>query len=706
MPDQVLHTLEEHPTFIPLITTDSVSSRSKVITSSDESIQSDFLSPFTAATDAATSNATAYQINQSPSDVHEDDLFIPVHEEQRYVQKDQVLMQGLVLCTRTAQWYTKKKSTTRELQLRKTRLRWRQFKAVLRPDKIELYHVTTSATVASFDTRLHLVPGIRTSSNQVRCVISFPKRKPIRSTEMPVPAFVDIQVMIDTPMQVRLPLDYVLKHTKDTLLNIHIQDIKPVIRSLLQKENLLHTANWLRNDFRLCWRPIDVSNKRTSTVITSGDRIEWLAENTVLIGPQLIEQRHVLELHTSEEPVEKWKPERRIFAFDSLLINKMWTKSGRQQKIKCKKSYFYVVLYGHHLFFFDGPYYYYYKRQAQRQENQRQREEQSKQKKQNNWFSATTGLLLQQRKLIISKENKKRIYELGNQSSPHFKYASPESVPLPDPTKLVNAHLLLDLHRVTRVQPMLQKGTQHASSNTFEIHIDGTILYYEAPSTQIMLQWVTLISNMIKVEHLLVSSSLSYRHHRGYDGNKSILQSGFLYVKQDFRRSFQPQYCVLTKSENYDGLIMFDTFHKNPDNNHNLFNCMSNPSDDGEHIQQRKELLLYQKKRVLLYLKDAYVYSGDECILDKYEQEKVEPLRFYKDGIVTGGSKTSECIFVIWQIAKRRFVPNVREYMSIFKLGHRLGNRGRCWVFKARSKQERDEWVEALSVEFGLLSGK
>lgn len=181
------------------------------------------------------------------------------------------------------------------------------------------------------------------------------------------------------------------------------------------------------------------------------------------------------------------------------------------------------MLYGNNLFFFDGPYYYFYKRHAQRQENQRQREEQSKQKKQHNWFSATSGLLLQQRKLMISKENKKRIYELGSQSSPHFKYTSPESIPLPDPTKLVNAHLVLDLHRVTRVQPMLQKGTQYATSNTFEIHIDDTVLYYEALSTQTMLQWVTLIKNMIKMDHHILNSSLSYRHYRGYDGSKSIL---------------------------------------------------------------------------------------------------------------------------------------------------------------------------------------
>lgn len=150
---------------------------------------------------------------------------------------------------------------------------------------------------------------------------------------------------------------------------------------------------------------------------------------------------------------------------------------------------------------------------------------------------------------------------------------------------------------------------------------------------------------------------------------------------------------------------MFDTLHKNPQRQNVLFNCMRT-SQNEEHTQQRKEMILYEKKRVVLHLKDAYVYSGDECILDKYEHEKIEPLRFYKDGTVTGGNKTSECIFVIWQLAKKHFVPNVREYLSIFKLGHRLGNRGTCWVFKARSRQERDQWLETLNVEFGLLSSK
>ncbi|CEP17660.1 hypothetical protein [Parasitella parasitica] len=734
MPDQALHRLIEYSTVIPLITTDLVSSHSKHLESSSESMQSGFLSPFTVA---ATTATKAFE---------EEGLIIPVVEvERRSTQDDKVIKQGLVLCTRTAQWYTKRKSTTGELQLRKTRLRWRQFKAVLKPDKIELYHVTTTflrtqriAHVIYLDNkypykrvRLSIVSTqdciwcLQFVHYQTKSIISFHFQSTNLSDAQdwymtlyyalpaspacknPIPAFVDIQVMIDSPIQIRLPLDYILLNTKNTLLNIHIQDIKPVIRSLLQKDDLLRTAEWIYHDFRLCWRPVNALFKQETTVVTSGNEIEWLTENVELIGPQLIEQKHVLELHTSQEPTEKSKLQRRIITFDGLLISKSWAKSNTQQKIKCKKSHFYVVLYGNHLFFFDGLFYYYYKRQAQRQENQRRRNEQSEQKKQHNWFSATTGLLLQQRRLSISKENKKHIYEQGNKSSPHFKYST-SSIDLnvwPDPTKLVNAHLVLDLHKVTRVQPMLQKGTQHATSNTFAIHINNEILYYEAPNTQSMLQWVSLVNNAIKMDYLWINSSLAYRHHRKYDGNKSILQSGFLYVKQNFKKTFQPQYCILSKSENYDGLIMFDTLQGNPQHHSTLFNCMR-PSRNSERMQQRKEMILYQKKRVLLHLKDAYVYSGDECISDKYEREKVEPSRFYKDGTITGGNKTSDCIFVIWQLATRRFVPNVREYMSLFKLGHRLGNRGSCWVFKARSKQERDAWLETLHVEFGLLSKK
>jgi hypothetical protein len=82
------------------------------------------------------------------------DLIIPVVEQPKQYKQEQVIKEGLILCTRIEEWYTKKITTTEELELRKTRLRWRQFKAVLFPNKLELYHVTVKRTRSSLLTDL------------------------------------------------------------------------------------------------------------------------------------------------------------------------------------------------------------------------------------------------------------------------------------------------------------------------------------------------------------------------------------------------------------------------------------------------------------------------------------------------------------------------------------------------------------------------
>lgn len=70
---------------------------------------------------------------------------IPIIEKkQRHYEKDEIIKQGLVLCTRTEQWYAKKRTRVKEIKLRKTRLRWRQFQAILRTDRLDLYHSTVN----------------------------------------------------------------------------------------------------------------------------------------------------------------------------------------------------------------------------------------------------------------------------------------------------------------------------------------------------------------------------------------------------------------------------------------------------------------------------------------------------------------------------------------------------------------------------------
>lgn len=112
-----------------------------------------------------------------------------------------------------------------------------------------------------------------------------------------MPSFIDIQVILHQKQQqnikIRLPLEHILKNTQhDTLMNVRMEDIKPGVRSLLQKEGFIRVADWSNDDIKLCWRTkvtsddYEVSNQNDS----SRDRIEWITQSTELIGLQLIEQ--------------------------------------------------------------------------------------------------------------------------------------------------------------------------------------------------------------------------------------------------------------------------------------------------------------------------------------------------------------------------------------------------------------------------------
>lgn len=119
----------------------------------------------------------------------------------------------------------------------------------------------------------------------------------------PIPSSIDIHIILNhqqhqhPSIKIRLPFEHILKSTKhDTLMNVRMEDIKPIIRLLLQREGLLHMIGWSNDDTKLCWRikvssdVEDTSNQDDSALIASGDRIEWITESTELIGPQLIEQ--------------------------------------------------------------------------------------------------------------------------------------------------------------------------------------------------------------------------------------------------------------------------------------------------------------------------------------------------------------------------------------------------------------------------------
>lgn len=57
-----------------------------------------------------------------------------------------VLKKGRLLCSKQLSWYSRRSSETdmtrNHLRLRQSRFRWREFKVVLKSDRIELYHVS------------------------------------------------------------------------------------------------------------------------------------------------------------------------------------------------------------------------------------------------------------------------------------------------------------------------------------------------------------------------------------------------------------------------------------------------------------------------------------------------------------------------------------------------------------------------------------
>ncbi|KAI8064272.1 uncharacterized protein B0P05DRAFT_476440 [Gilbertella persicaria] len=434
--------------------------------------------------------------------------------EQLNPDKDRVIQQGLVLCTRTEQWYTRKKTTTRELQLRKTRLRWRRFKAVLKLDRLELYHkliINTQrlAHIIYLDNqpphrRVKLamistqdaVWSLEFMDRDTKCLIAYHFQSShlsdaqawymsiynlLPSThycKKPIPSYVDIHVLLEPnllkePLRIRLPLDYLTSLYEH--FDIRTRDMKPILLSLLEKNEALSHINWKRKKLKLCWKHQTLNHST-----------EWVKEETSLISPSLIEKSHSLELHVLDQEEQDTK---KSTTFDGLLIQKIYTN----KKGKCKNVYYYSVLYGHHLFFFDGLYYFQCKKHD---------EKKKKDAKKQHWFSATTGFLFQQRKLTISKQsnhpNKRTQYKLGSvESSPHLKLSKPELIPPPDPSRLLNAKHVIDLHRVEYVEPCHQ-------DKIFMLHINGTSLYYEAPNTQIMLEWVTLINNAFTLDRLLL----------------------------------------------------------------------------------------------------------------------------------------------------------------------------------------------------------
>ena len=104
----------------------------------------------------------------------------------------------------------------------------------------------------------------------------------------------------------------------------------------------------------------------------------------------------------------------------------------------------------------------------------------------------------------------------------------------------------------------------------------------------------------------------------------------------------------------------------------------------------------------------VYVYNAndDQAVTGsrRSEQKTRQPPRIFSDGNVMASSKTEECTFIIWQTAQRHILVTLRERLSAFKLGHRLGKKGTVWVCLARNQDEKEAWVCAIHQAIDQIS--
>lgn len=63
-----------------------------------------------------------------------------------------------------------------------------------------------------------------------------------------------------------------------------------------------------------------------------------------------------------------------------------------------------------------------------------------------------------------------------------------------------------------------------------------------------------------------------------------------------------------------------------------------------------------------------------------------------------------QCAFVIWQrssFSNNHYIMQIKEHISLMKLGHRLGRKGTSFIFLASTVEEKEAWLWALQHELG-----
>ncbi|GBB85275.1 hypothetical protein RclHR1_11830006 [Rhizophagus clarus] len=296
--------------------------------------------------------------------------------------------------------------------------------------------------------------------------------------------------------------------------------------------------------------------------------------------------------------------------------------------------------------------------------------------------------------------------------------------------QIKNAVAFINLLEVEEVKSEEAYGVTEMENHgcPFQLVLNnGMVVVLQAYSRQTMLEWVSRLKELIKywkarkmsdiqvrINMVKMSETNDYEdddnssqneihsHWNNFqtyinptiwhwcilNGCRGITKGGLLYRKSHRYGTFRNYHYILTGGN----LLCFHLYTRNLINGVTKRQC-------------------YHKRCGNINLADCYVYSGRITENDllysstsKFSAKSsgIHKLpRIYPDGMSCFDNAV-ECTFVIWQ-AERSFYfgKEKKEKGNVIRLKKKtmLNNPGKIWVFRTRSKIEREEWVWAINVE-------
>jgi hypothetical protein len=155
-----------------------------------------------------------------------------------------------------------------------------------------------------------------------------------------------------------------------------------------------------------------------------------------------------------------------------------------------------------------------------------------------------------------------------------------------------------------------------------------------------------------------------------------LQQSGVLYVRKNTQKTYRRYLCVLSRG---NGLLLYRY------NRHG--------------IMTRRRIIKLVRPKGGSGNKSTYVYALDQAA--ELKSDDAPTTMMTTDGVRTRG-EVHQCAFVVWQrysFSKNHWIMQIKEHISLLKLGHRLGRKGHSFVFLASTVEEKEAWIWALQQE-------